>query len=148
MYRVCEKPLILEIMEAKEIGYFFETAFMFNYVHFNAQVVRDKRAFVAAITKYFILDRLPKDIVYIDEFGKYNFKQGSNIKKAIDDVLDTFIKVFGSVTGDVSVMATFAKFYGEEERSFDEEINMERDLEFSDFTRTLDRMLNYRDILS
>ena len=45
-------------------------------------------------------------------------------------------------------MATFAKFYGEEERSFDEEINMERDLEFSDFTRTLDRMLNYRDILS
>ena len=38
---------------------FFLMTFYFNSVSFSAQVERDKRAFVAAINKYFILDRLP-----------------------------------------------------------------------------------------
>ena len=136
----------MEIMAAKETGYFFEMTFTFNAVRFSAQVVRDKRAFVAAITKYFILDRLPQDVVYIDEEGKYNFKQGSNIKEAINDALDKFIKVLQSDFEGGTVMEAFAKFYGEEEvRSFDKEINIDRDDELSDFAKAIDRMLNYKD---
>ncbi len=133
-------------MAAKETGYFFEMTFHLNAVRFSTQVVRDKRAFVAAITKYFILDRLPKDIVYIDEEGKYNFKQGSNIKEAINDALDKFIEILKSDFEGGTLMDATAKFYGEKEvRDFDKEINMDRDDELSDFAKIIDRMLNYKD---
>ena len=146
MYRVCEKSLILEIMEARETCFFFEMTFHLNAVSFSTQVVRDKRAFVAAIIKYFILDRLPKDIVYIDEERKYNFKQGSNIKEAINDALDKFIEILKSDFEGGTLMDAAAKFYGEKEvRDFDKEINTDRDDEISDFAKAIDRMLNYKD---
>ena len=63
LHRVCDDSLMEKIAELDDCEKFFKDIFSLYGLEYNTETLEQKRSFIAVAAKYFILLRLPSDVV-------------------------------------------------------------------------------------
>ena len=144
LHRICDKDLVNSIAELNSIEEFYRDLFLIYDLTYNTETIRQKRVFVAAITKYFILDRLPEGCLSIAD-DKYKPTNKKEIKKLLESALDTFYTLRNTCNSNDEFKKKFAKQFNEEVRDFSQEISENRDDSLSDFAKTIQNVYYSKD---
>ena len=144
LHRICGKDLVNSIAELSNIEEFYHDVFLIYGLTYDTETIRQKRVFVAAITKYFILDRLPEGCLYLNE-DKYETNNKKELKKFLESAKDTFYTLHNTCNSDYEFNKKFAKQFNEEVRDFSKEISKNRDESLSDFAKTIQNVYYSKD---
>ena len=144
LHRICNKDLVNSIAEQSKIEEFYRDIFLIYDLPYDTETIRQKRGFVAEMTKYFILDRLPEGCLYLNE-DKYEIKNKKEIKKLLESALDTFYALRNTCNSNDEFKKKFAKQFNEEVRDFSQEISENRDDSLSDFAKTIQNVYYSKD---
>lgn len=144
LYRVCERNLVDVIAELDKCEEFYSNLFQIYGLTYNTETIKHKRTFVAATTKYFILDRLPEDSLSIVE-DKYEFNNKKEIKKLLESTISDFFALRNTCSSNEDFKKKYAEQFNEEVRDFSKEITKNRDDSLSDFAKAIQNVYNYKD---
>ena len=145
IYKVCCNGLMEKISITTGFAFFYKDIFETYEVPFDYATVRQKRSFVAAVTKYFIIDRLPSEVLYIED-GKYEHVKGCNkIFDLLEDTITTYNKIKENSESNQDFMKKYAEYYNEEVRDFSQEISENRDDSLSDFAKAVEKLYYYKE---
>lgn len=136
LHRICCRDLVNSIAEQSKIEDFYHDIFLVYGLAYDTETIRQKRVFVAAITKYFILDRLPEGCLYLNE-DKYEIKNKKELKELLESVLNAFYALRSTCNSYDEFKKKFAEQFNEEIRDFSKEISENRDDSLSDFAKTI-----------
>lgn len=145
LHKICRRELVNVIAETEKCEDFYRNVFITYSLIYNTETLRQKRAFVAAITEYFILKRLPEACLSLNE-GKYEIK--ANIKKFKDflvETLDVYFTIHAASNSHEDFKKKYAAHFNEEVRDFSKEISEDRDDSLSDFAKTIKKIYNFKD---
>jgi hypothetical protein len=129
------------IAELDKCEEFYRSIFSTYGLTFNTETIRQKRVFVAAIIKYFILDRLPKGCLILKE-DKYEINNKKELKTHIESVIDDFYSLYNVCNSAEDFKKKYAGYFNEEVKDFSKEISENRDDSLSDFAKTIQNVYN------
>ena len=139
LHKICNRDLVNIIANLDDIEDFYCDIFQTYGLLYNTETIRQKRVFVAAITNYFLLDRLPKDSLCIVD-DKYENNNIKNINEIFSNTIKEFYKIKNSCTSFEEFKKNYAEYYSEEEKSFENEISQNRDDSLSDFAKSIEKV--------
>jgi len=143
LHKVCGRKLVNAIADLEKCEEFFKDLFVVYGLIYNTETLIQKRAFVAAITKYFILDRLPEEYLSFDE-GKYEYITKAIIKP-LEQVVNTYFEIRNTSDSSEDFKRKYAENFNEEVKDFSKEISENRDDSLSDFAKTIKKIYNSKD---
>lgn len=133
---------ILDVMPSYDgCEEFYRNIFESYGLTYDTETIRQKRAFVAAITEHFILKRC-HHIKYKGNNGKYGCEEKD--KKEIIDVMDTYRQLQKQYESEYNMLVKIAQYFNEEVKDFSKEINMNRDDKLSNFAKGIERLYYYK----
>jgi hypothetical protein len=142
LFWICHEPLMDVIASLECCEQFYQDIFSTFGVLFNNKTIREKRVFVASITKYFIIDRLPMGSIQF--WGKkYDIAcEGIDICDYIQQVIDDYYEIYNKSKSTEEFMKKYATTYHLEQKDFIKDIQQSRNDTLSDFTRVMDKLVN------
>lgn len=146
IYKICSQELMEEIASIPRFEEFYKDIFELYSVFFSAETIRQKRTFVAAITRYFLLDRLPKeDLVIEDE--KYNFIANKHcFKEDLQKVIDKYFELRNNCTTSLDFLQRYSIIYENGvAKDFMKEILENRDDSLSVFSKVVEKLYYSKD---
>lgn len=125
---------------------FFKDIFGLYGLEYNTETLEQKRSFIAAATKYFILFRLPKSVV-THSAEKYRSTKG-DIESHLKSVLEKFYEVYNSCKPE-DFIDKYAEYYGIDDRNFAHELKFtskeSRDNTLSSFAKAVKKAYKAKD---
>jgi len=143
LHKVCGRKLVNAIADLEKCEEIFKDIFVVYGLIYNAETLMQKRTFVAATAKYFIVDRLPEEYLFLDE-GKYELVTKAIIKP-LEQVIDTYFEIRSSSESSEDFKKKYAEHYNEEVKDFSKEISENRDDSLSDFAKTIKKIYHSKD---
>jgi len=131
------------ISELNKFEEFYKDIFFVYGLTYDTETIRQKRTFVAAITKYFILDMLPEGCLFLYE-DKYE-SNNKDIKELLKNSVDDFYKLFNTCNSNDEFKKKFAERRNEKVKDFSKEIAENRDDSLSDFAKVIQKVSDYKD---
>ena len=145
IFRICWENLMEKISRTAGFTAFYRDVFQIYGLSFNNPTIRQKRNFVAAVTKYFILDRLPSRIIYIED-GKYEYEKGcQDIYDLLVGTIEKFNKIKDSSHSNQDFMKRYAEYHNEDIKDFSEVIAQNRDDSLSNFAKVIEKVYHSQD---
>lgn len=141
LHKICSRNLVNAIAELDRCEGFYRSVFSTYGLTFDTETIRQKRVFVAAIVKYFILDRLPEGCLILKE-DKYEINNKKGLKTLLENVLDVFYSLYNGCDLKDDFKKKYAEYYNEEVKDFSKEISENRDDSLSDFAKTIQKVYN------
>ena len=141
LHKICSRDLVNAIAELDRCEEFYSNVFFTYGLTFDTETIRQKRIFVAAIIKYFILDRLPEGCLYSNE-GKYETNNKEELKELLENTLDVFYSLYNGCDSAEGFKKKYAEHFNEEVKDFSKEISENRDDSLSDFAKTIQNVYN------
>ena len=138
LHKICGRELVNVIAETEKCEDFYRNIFTIYGLIYNTETIMQKREFIAASTKYFILDRLPEDILCVKD-GKYETNNKKELKKLLEDTINIFYTIRNASK------KKYAEHFNEEVKDFSKEISENRDDSLSDFAKTIRKIYNSKD---
>lgn len=144
LHKICGRELVNIIAETEKCEDFYRNVFTTYGIIYNTDTLSQKESFIAASTKYFILDRLPEDILCIKD-GKYETNNKKELKKLLEDTINIFYTIRNTCNSDEDFKKKYAEHFKEEVKDFSKEISENRDDSLSDFAKTIRKIYNSKD---
>lgn len=139
LHRLCGKNLVDAVAELDKCEEFFKDIFIIYGLIYSTETIRQKRTFIATATKYFILDRLPKDTLYFND-EKYESNNKKELKILLDNTIDIFYRIRNRCNSNEEFKKKYAEHFNEEVKDFSKEIAENRDDCLSDFAKTIQKI--------
>lgn len=135
-----------EIASVPRFENFYKDIFELYNVEYDTETIKQKRTFVAAITKYFIIDRLPKDELTIDD-DKYSYMDSDcYLKKDLQRVVDDYFIIRQESSSDLDFIQRYSKIYEDGViKDFSKEISENRDDSLSVFSKVVEKLYYSKD---
>jgi hypothetical protein len=127
------------ISELDKCEDFYRDVFLTYGLIYNTETIRQKRTFVAATTRYFILDRLPEDCLSFND-NKYEPNSKNGLKKLLSSTIDIYYTIHDSSTSNEDFKKKYAEHFNEEVKDFSKEISENRDDSLSDFAKAIEKL--------
>jgi len=143
LHKVCGRKLVNAIADLEKCEAFFKDLFVVYGLIYNTETLIQKRVFVAAVTKYFILDRLPEEYLLLNE-GKYEYTTKA-ITKPLEQAVDTYFAIRSTSDSSEDFKKKYAENFNEEVKDFSKEISENRDDSLSDFAKTIKKIYYSKD---
>lgn len=140
LHKICSREVVNIIAELDKCEDFYRDVFLIYGLAYNTETIRQKRTFVAATTKYFIFDRLPKGCLYLNE-NKFETNNKKELKELLENTLDVFYSLY-NVCGLKDFKKKYAEYFNEEVKDFCKEISENRDDSLSDFAKIIQNVYN------
>lgn len=135
-----------KIAELEDCEKFFKDVFSLYGLEYNTETLEQKRSFIAAAAKYFILFRLPKCAV-THSAEKYRSTKG-DIESHLKSVLEKFYEVYNSCEPE-NFIDKYAEYYGIGDRNFAHELKFtseeNRDNSLSSFAKAVKKVYKSKD---
>lgn len=146
IYKICSQELMEEIASVPRFEEFYKDIFELYNVFYSTETIRQKRTFVAAITRYFLLDRLPKEELVIED-EKYNFIANKHcFKEDLQKVIDKYFELRGNCTTNLDFLQRYSIIYENGvTKDFMKEILENRDDFLSGFSKVVERLYYSKD---
>lgn len=141
LHKICSRDLVNAIAELDKCEEFYHCVFSTYGLTFDTETIRQKRVFVAAIVKYFILDRLPEGCLILKD-DKYEINNKKGLKTLLENVLDVFYSLYNGCDLKDDFKQKYAEYFNEEVKDFSKEISENRDDSLSDFAKTIQKVYN------
>ena len=138
LHKICSIGLVNAISELNKFEEFYQDIFLIYGLTYNEETIRQKRTFVASTTKYFILDRLPEDSLYLND-DKYDSKIKEK-KELLGKVIDTYFVLRDGCSSNEDFKKKYAEYFNEEVKDFSMEISENRDDSLSDFAKAVQKV--------
>ncbi len=138
LHKICGRKLVNAIADLEKSEAFFKDLFVVYGLIYNTETLIQKRVFVAAVTKYFILDRLPKEYLSFGD-GKYEYATKA-ITKPLEQVVDTYFEIRSTSDSSEDFKKKYAENFNEEVKDFSKEISENRDDSLSDFAKIVKKV--------
>lgn len=146
LHRVCNDSLMEKIAAMDDCEKFFKDVFKLYGLEYNTETLEQKRNFIAAAVKYFILFRLPKSVVN-SRAEKYH-SNDSHIESHIKTVLEKFYEIYNSCEPQ-DFIDKYAEYYGIGDRNFAHELKCtseeNRDNSLSSFAKAVKKVYKLKD---
>jgi len=130
-----------KIAELEDCEKFFKDVFELYGLEYNTETLEQKRSFIAAAAKYFILFRLPKSVV-THSAEKYRSTKG-DIESHLKSVLEKFYEVYNSCESE-NFIDKYAEYYGIRDKNFAHELKCtseeNRDNSLSSFAKAVKKV--------
>lgn len=143
LHKVCGRKLVNAIADLEKCEVFFKDLFIVYGLIYNTETLIQKRVFVAAIAKYFILDRLPEEYLSFDE-GKYECAK-KDIAKPLEQVIATYFEIRNISNSSEDFKKKYAEKFNEDVKDFSKEIAENRDESLSDFAKAIKKIYHSKD---
>lgn len=144
LHKICGRELVNSIAETEKCEDFYRNVFTTYGVIYNTDTLSQKESFIGASTKYFILDRLPEDIIHLKD-GKYETSNKKELKKLLEDTINIFYTIRNTSNSDEDFKKKYAEYFDEDVKDFSKEISENRDDSLSDFAKTIRKIYNSKD---
>ena len=144
LHKVCGRDMVNVIAETEKCEDFYRNVFIIYGLIYNTETIMQKRTFVAAITEYFILNRLPEDSLYLKD-GKYEASNKKELKKLLEDTINVFYTIRNTCNSDEDFKKKYAEHFNEDVKKISKEISEDRDDSLSDFAKTIRKIYNSKD---
>lgn len=144
LHRICSRDLVNAISELDMCEDFYRDVFLTYGLIYNTETIRQKRTFVAATAKYFILDRLPENCFSFNE-DKYEPNSKKGLKKLLSSAIDIYYMIHDSSTSNEDFKKKYAEYFNEDVKDFSKEIAENRDDSLSDFAKTIRKIYHSKD---
>ena len=144
LHKICGRDLVNVITETEKCEDFYRNIFTIYDLIYNTETIMQKREFIAASTKYFILDRFSEDILCVKD-GKYETGNKKELKKLLQDTINIFYTIRNNSSSDEDFKKKYAEHFNEEVKDFSKEISESRDDSLSDFAKTIRKIYNSKD---
>ncbi len=139
LHKICEREVVNIIADLDRCEEFYRDLFLTYGLNYNTEMIRQKRTFVGAVTKYFIMDRLSDDCININE-GKYETSNKKELKKLLENAIDAFYSIFNACDSNEDFKKKYAEHYNEKVKDFSKEISENWDDSLSDFAKTIKKV--------
>lgn len=139
LHRICSRDLVNVISELDKCEEFYRDVFLTYGLIYNTETIRQKRAFVAATARYFILDRLPENCLSFND-DKYEPNSKKGLKKLLSSTIDIYYTIHDSSTSNEDFKKKYAEHFNEEVKDFSKEISENRDDSLSDFAKAIEKL--------
>lgn len=139
LHKICSRDLVSAIADSDKCEEFYRDIFLSYGLAYNTETIRQKRVFVASTTRYFILDRLPKDCLLLNE-DKYELNYSKDFKSLLEAAIKIFYTIRNSCDTNEDFKKKYAEHFNEEVRDFSREISENRDDSLSDFAKTIQKI--------
>lgn len=136
LHKICGRDLVNIIAELDNCENFYREIFQIYDVVYNTETLSQKESFIDAITKYYILDRLPEGSLSFEE-DKYTANNKKEIKKLLENVLNDFFTLLDTCASSADFKKKYAEHFNEEVKDFSKEISENRDDSLSDFAKLI-----------
>ena len=135
-----------EIASVPRFENFYKDIFELYNVEYDTETIKQKRTFVAAITKYFIIDRLPKDELAVDD-DKYSYMDSDcYLKKDLQRVVDDYFIIRQESSSNSDFIQRYSKIYEDGViKDFSKEISENRDDSLSVFSKIVEKLYYSKD---
>jgi len=135
-----------EIASVPRFENFYKDIFDIYSVEYDTETIKQKRTFVAAITKYFIIDRLPKDELAVDD-DKYSYMDSDcYLKKDLQRVVDDYFIIRQESSSNSDFIQRYSKIYEDGViKDFSKEISENRDDSLSVFSKVVEKLYYSKD---
>lgn len=145
LHRVCNDSLMEKIAAMDDCEKFFKDVFKLYGLEYNSETLEQKRSFIAAAAKYFILFRLPYHVLTRgDKYGSND----SRIESHIKTVLEKFYEIYNSCEPQ-DFIDKYAEYYGIGDRNFAHELKCtseeNRDNSLSSFAKAVKKVYKAKD---
>ena len=144
LHKIWGRDVVTVIAETEKCADFYRNIFTIYGLMYNTETIMQKREFIAASTKYFILDRLPEDILCVKD-GKYETRNKKELKKLLEDTINIFYTIRNTSNSDKDFKKKYAEHFNEVVKDFSKEISENRDDSLSDFAKTIRKIYNSKD---
>lgn len=144
LHRICSRDIVNIIAELDKCEEFYSNVFQIYGVVYNTETLSQKESFIAAITKYFLLDRLSEDCLYLSE-DKYETNNKKKLKKLLENTIDVFYTIYNTSDSNKDFKKKYAAHFNEEVKDFSKEISEDRDDSLSDFAKTIRKIYHSKD---
>lgn len=144
MHTICSDSLMDLIASHAKCEDFYKDIFCLYGVIYDTATIKQKRAFVAAATEYFILKRC-NCVKQLGKDGKYTCGKSPKNKKEIINAMNAYFKIKEECKSDSDLKERFAQLYHEQVRDFSEEISINRDDTLSDFAKAVEQLYYTKD---
>ncbi len=141
---ICSDAVIDVISSQEKCEDLYKDIFTIYGLEYNTETIKQKRAFVAAVTEYFILKRC-SDIKQSGEDNKYGCEKKSIARKAVANQIDNYFKIRQKSISNQDFKEKFAQCYNEEVKDFSKEIAENRDDSLSDFAKAIEKLYYFKD---
>lgn len=146
IYKICSQELMEEIASVPRFENFYKDIFELYNVKYDTETIKQKRTFVAAITKYFIIDRLPKDELTVDD-AKYSYMDSDcYLKKDLQRVVDDYFIIRQESSSNLDFIQRYSKIYEDGViKDFSKEISENREDSLSVFSKVVEKLYYSKD---
>lgn len=145
LHRVCDDSLMEIIAAMDDCEKFFKDVFKLYGLEYNTEMLEQKRNFIAAAAKYFILFRLPYRV--LTRGDKYH-SNDSHIESHIKTVLEKFYEIYNSCEPQ-DFIDKYAQCYNICDRNFAHELKCtseeNRDNSLSSFAKAVKKVYKLKD---
>lgn len=136
LHKICGRDLVNIIAELDKCEEFYRNVFQIYGVVYNTETLSQKENFIDAVTKYFILDRLPEGSLSFEE-DKYIANNKKEVKKFLENVLNDFFVLRKTCDSNEDFKKKYAEHFNEDVKDFSKEISENRDDSLSDFAKLI-----------
>lgn len=140
LHRICSRDLVNAISELDKCEDFYRDVFLTYGLIYNTETIRQKRTFVAATAKYFILDKLPENCLSFNDEDKYEPNSKKGLKKLLSCAIDIYYMIHDSSVSNEDFKKKYAEHFNEEVKDFSKEISENRDDSLSDFAKAIEKL--------
>lgn len=144
LHKICGREVVDTIAKLDKCEDFYKDLFVTYGLIYNTETLSQKESFIAAITKYFLFDRLPEDCLYLSE-DKYETNDKKELKKLLENTIDVFYTIYNTSDSNEDFKKKYAEHFNEEVKDFSKEISENRDDSLSDFAKTIRKIYHSKD---
>jgi len=142
LHKICSRGIVNVIAELDRCEEFYRNIFFIYGLVYNTETLSQKEDFIASVSKYFILDRLPDGCLYSNE-GKYETNnKKKELKELLENALDVFYSLYNVCDSAEGFKKKYAEHFNEEIKDFSKEISENRDDSLSDFAKIIQNVYN------
>lgn len=141
---ICSDEIMDVISAQSKCEDLYRAIFSIYGLPYDIGTIKQKRAFVAAATEYFILKNCSSVKRPIGN-DKYICGRSPKSKKSIVNAMTSFFKIYKEASSKQDLQEKYAKLYNEDIRDFSAVISINRDDTLSDFAKAVEQLYYFKD---